>query len=92
MPRPYGTRGGWRATFAGAVLEYTMRAGFTGQGPATLTGHTADGEQPIDLAATSPRTAMTDHVCWPASPFYRAEKPLPVRRAEAKNVYLIMNT
>src|SRR5207244_1079215 len=32
MPRPYGVRGGWRATFAGAVLEYVMRAGFTGQG------------------------------------------------------------
>ncbi len=51
MPRPYGIRGGWRATFAGAVLEYTMRAGFTGQGPATLAEHTADGEQPIDLPA-----------------------------------------
>ena len=38
MPRPYGIRGGWRAPFAGAVLEYTMRAGFTGQGPATLGG------------------------------------------------------
>jgi len=53
---------GWRATFAGAVLKYTMRAGFTGQGPATLTEHTADGEQPIDLPATSPHTAMIDHV------------------------------
>jgi hypothetical protein len=62
MPRPYGIRGGWRAAFAGAVLEYTMRAGFTGQGPATLTEHTADGEQPIDLPATSPHTAMIDHV------------------------------
>jgi UDP-N-acetylglucosamine 3-dehydrogenase len=27
MPQPYGMRGGWRATFTGAVLEYTMRAG-----------------------------------------------------------------
>ena len=26
MPQPYGVRGGWRATFTGAVLEYTMRA------------------------------------------------------------------
>lgn len=27
MPRPYGVRGGWRATFTGVVLEYAMRAG-----------------------------------------------------------------
>jgi hypothetical protein len=39
-----------------------MRAGFTGQGTATLTEHTADGEQPIDLPATSPTEAMIDHV------------------------------
>jgi predicted dehydrogenase len=40
MPQPYGMRGGWRATFTGAVLEYAMSAGFTGQGAATLTEHT----------------------------------------------------
>jgi predicted dehydrogenase len=62
MPRPYGMRGGWRATFTGAVLEYAMRAGFTGQGPATLTEHTADGDHLIDLPATSPYEAMIDHV------------------------------
>jgi predicted dehydrogenase len=63
MPQPYGVRGGWRATFTNAVLEYTMRAGFTGQGPATLTEHTADGERAIDLPAGSPPyAAMIDHV------------------------------
>jgi hypothetical protein len=31
MPQPYGMRGGWRATFTGAVLEYTINSGFTGQ-------------------------------------------------------------
>ena len=62
MPQPYGMRGGWRATFAGAVLEYGMRAGFTGQGPATLTQHTADGDHPIELAAISPHEAMIGHV------------------------------
>jgi predicted dehydrogenase len=62
MPQPYGIRGGWRATFTGAVLEYAMRAGFTGQGPSTLTEHTADGDHPIELAATSPHAAMIDHV------------------------------
>lgn len=62
MPPPYGMRGGWRATFTGAVLEYAMRAGFTGQGPATLTECTADGENPIDLSAASSYEAMIDHV------------------------------
>ncbi|HEV2372731.1 MAG TPA: Gfo/Idh/MocA family oxidoreductase [Streptosporangiaceae bacterium] len=54
MPQPYGMRGGWRATFSGVVLEYAMRAGFTGQGPATLTEVTADGERPIDLPDAGP--------------------------------------
>jgi predicted dehydrogenase len=63
MPEPYGIRGGWRATFTGGVLEYAMRAGFTGEGPATLTEHTGDGDRPIDLpAATPPYAAMIDHV------------------------------
>jgi predicted dehydrogenase len=63
MPRPYGMRGGWRATFTGAVLEYAMRSGFTGHGPATLTEYTADGERPLDLPdAGPPYAAMIDHV------------------------------
>jgi len=62
MPRPYGMRGGWRATFTGAVLEYAMRAGFTGEGPATLTEYTAGGENPIDLPSASPYESMIDHV------------------------------
>ena len=63
MPQPYGVRGGWRATFTGAVLEYAMRAGFTGHGPATLTEYTADGERPLDLPdAGPPYAAVIDHV------------------------------
>jgi predicted dehydrogenase len=62
MPAPYGMRGGWHATFTSGVLEYAMRAGFTGRGPASLTEHTADGEKPIDLAAASPYEAVIDHV------------------------------
>jgi predicted dehydrogenase len=62
MPQPYGVRGGWRATFPGAVLEYAMRAGFTGQGPATLTEVTAEREQPIDLPDAGPAyAAVIDH-------------------------------
>jgi predicted dehydrogenase len=63
MPQPYGIRGGWRATFTGAVLEYAMRAGFTGHGPSILTEYTADGERPIDLPdAGPPYAAMIGHV------------------------------
>jgi predicted dehydrogenase len=62
MPAPYGVRGGWRATFSGGVLEYAMRAGFTGHGPAALTEHTAAGEQIIDVPDTNPYAAMIDHV------------------------------
>ena len=49
MPQPYGVRDGWRATFTGAILEYAMRAGLTGSGPATLTGFATGRERPIDL-------------------------------------------
>jgi len=63
MPQPYGVRGGWRATFTSAVLEYTMRAGFTGYGPSALTEHTAESERAIDLPdAAPPYAAMIDHV------------------------------
>jgi predicted dehydrogenase len=62
MPMPYGMRGGWHATFTRGVLEYAMRAGFTGQGPASLTELTADGEKLIDLPAASSYEAMIDHV------------------------------
>jgi predicted dehydrogenase len=62
MPRPYGMRGGWRATFTGAVLEYAMSAGFTGQGAATLTEHTGAGERAIELPDISAYAAMIDHV------------------------------
>jgi predicted dehydrogenase len=62
MPQPYGVRGGWRATFPGAVLDYAMRAGLTGQGPATLTEVTADRERPIDLPDAGPAyAAVIDH-------------------------------
>jgi predicted dehydrogenase len=62
MPQPYGMRAGWRATFSGAVLEYAMSAGFTGQGPATLTEYTAQDERAIALPTANPYSAMIDHV------------------------------
>ena len=63
MPRPYGVRGGWRATFTGVVLEYAMRAGFTGEGLAALTEYTAEGENLFGLpAASRPCAAVIDQV------------------------------
>ena len=62
MPQPYGMRGGWRATFPGAVLEYAMQAGFTGEGASSLTEVAADGERPIDLPDVGPPYAeVIDH-------------------------------
>jgi predicted dehydrogenase len=62
MPQPYQVRGGWRATFPGAVLEYAMRAGFTGEGSSSLTEVTAEAERPIDLPDTGPPyAAVIDH-------------------------------
>ena len=62
MPQLYGMSGGTRATFTGGVLEYALRAGFTGQGPSTLTAYTAEGQHPIDLPSTSPYEAVIEHV------------------------------
>ena len=62
MPQPHGMRGGWRATFTEGLLEYAMSAGFTGQGPATLTEYTSEGQRPLQLSSTSPYDAMIDHV------------------------------
>jgi predicted dehydrogenase len=62
MPQPYGIRGGWRATFTKGLLEYTMTAGFTGQGQATLTEHTGDGERRLELSTATPYEAMINHV------------------------------
>jgi len=39
-----------------------MSAGFTGQGPATLTEQTSERERPLELSSTSPYDAMIDHV------------------------------
>ncbi len=62
MPKPYGVRGGYRATFSHAVLERSMIAGWEGQGPSTLVEYTAGGERVITLPETAPYEEMIDHV------------------------------
>ncbi len=49
MPKPYAMRGGYRATFIDAVLEYAVQAGFTGEGPSALTEYTLEGNRLIEL-------------------------------------------
>ncbi|MFD3807946.1 Gfo/Idh/MocA family protein [Streptomyces sp. NPDC058619] len=62
MPQPYAMRGGYRATFTGAVLEHATTAGPTGQGTSTLTAYSADGEHVIDLPDAHTYALMIDHV------------------------------
>jgi predicted dehydrogenase len=62
MPQSYGMRGGYRATFTGAVLEHTTQAGYTGQGTSVLAEYTDSGQRTIDLPDSSPYAAMIDHV------------------------------
>ncbi|MFD3870275.1 Gfo/Idh/MocA family protein [Streptomyces sp. NPDC058623] len=62
MPKPYAMRGGYRATFTGAVLEHVTTAGPTGQGISTLTAHSADGEHTINLPDTHTYTQVIEHV------------------------------
>jgi predicted dehydrogenase len=71
MPQPYGIRGGWRATFSSAVLEYAMRAGFTGHGSSIFdrvhrrgrTAHQPAGRRPSLRSDDRPRTGLPDRPC-----------------------------
>jgi predicted dehydrogenase len=62
MPKPYGVRGGWRATFTDAVVESAWTAGYDGRPATTLTEHTAAGSRTIDLPTSDAYRAVIDHV------------------------------
>ncbi|MBF6065344.1 Gfo/Idh/MocA family oxidoreductase [Nocardia terpenica] len=62
MPMPYGSRGGYRATFTDGVLHATFAQGFDGKPTTTVTTYTADGEEITELPAADPYSAMIDHV------------------------------
>ena len=62
MPRPYGVRGGYRATFDDAVLESSWTAGWDGQPTGTLTEYTDTGAREIDLPPAGSYAAVIDHV------------------------------
>jgi len=62
MPRPYGMRGGYLATFGGGVLESSWTAGWDGRPTGTLTEYTDTGTRDIDLAPADSYAAVIDHV------------------------------
>lgn len=62
MPKPYGLRGGSRATFSDAVLESSWTAGYDGRPSTMLTEYTAQDQRTIELPASDPYTAVIEHV------------------------------
>jgi predicted dehydrogenase len=63
MPGPYGSRGGYRATFTGGVLEHGFVADFTGQAPRPVVHEYTDkGHRELPPDGPDAYTAMIDHV------------------------------
>jgi predicted dehydrogenase len=62
MPKPYGLRGGWRATFSDAVLESSWTAGYDGRPSTMLSEYTDQAQRTIDLPHTDAYTAVIEHV------------------------------
>jgi hypothetical protein len=62
MPRPYGVRGGYLATFDDAVLESAWSAGWDGRPTGTLTEHSHAGARELQLPQTNSYAAVIDHV------------------------------
>jgi predicted dehydrogenase len=62
MPKPYGLRGGLRATFGDAVLESSWTAGYDGRPTTTLTEYTDEGRRTIELPDSDAYTAVIEHV------------------------------
>jgi predicted dehydrogenase len=62
MPKPYGLRGGWRASFTDAAVESTWTAGYDGRPTTTLTEFTDHDAHDLDLPTVDAYTAVIDHV------------------------------
>ncbi|WP_378730696.1 Gfo/Idh/MocA family protein [Nocardia brasiliensis] len=62
MPTAWGSRGGYRATFADAVLDCSFTQGFDGKPTATVTTYTAEGTSADEFPAADPYGPMIDHV------------------------------
>jgi hypothetical protein len=62
LPKPYGMRGGYRATFTDAAIESSWTAGYDGRPTTTLIEYTEQGQREVDLAARDAYAAVIDHV------------------------------
>jgi predicted dehydrogenase len=62
LPKPYGMRGGYRATFTEATIESSWTAGWDGRPTTTLTEYTEQGSRDVDLPARDAYAAVIDHV------------------------------
>jgi predicted dehydrogenase len=51
LPKPYGMRGGYRATFTDATIESSWTAGYDGRPTTTLTEYSEQGSREVDLPA-----------------------------------------
>ena len=62
LPKPYGMRGGYRATFTDATIESSWSAGWDGRPTTTLIEYTEQGQRVVDLPARDAYAAVIDHV------------------------------
>jgi predicted dehydrogenase len=62
LPKPYGMRGGYRATFTEATIESSWTAGYDGRPTTTLTEYSEQGSREVDLPARDSYAAVIDHV------------------------------
>jgi predicted dehydrogenase len=62
LPKPYGMRGGYRATFTDATIESSWTAGYDGRPTTNLIEYTEQGQREVDLAARDAYGAVIDHV------------------------------
>jgi predicted dehydrogenase len=62
LPKPYGMRGGYRASFTDATIESSWAAGYDGRPTTTLIEYTEQGQGDIDLPARDAYAAVIDHV------------------------------
>ncbi|MEU7279861.1 Gfo/Idh/MocA family oxidoreductase [Streptomyces sp. NPDC045431] len=62
MPKAWGARGGYTASFERGVLDASSTMGFDGKPTGTLTAYTADGARHLELPPADQYTAMIGHV------------------------------
>ncbi|MFF9900968.1 Gfo/Idh/MocA family protein [Streptomyces longispororuber] len=62
MPKTWGARGGYTASFEHGILDTSSTMGFDGKPTGTLTAYTTDGARELALPPADQYTAMISHV------------------------------